>query len=59
MSKSLEYFIIGLGLASVLFALYGVVIREDEFLDALGGIVIGASLVGTVIINRNQKKKEE
>ncbi|WP_158091350.1 hypothetical protein [Tenacibaculum holothuriorum] len=58
MSKSLEYLIIGLGLASVLFALYGVVIREGEFLDALSGIVIGASLVGTVIINRNQKKEE-
>ena len=58
MSKSLEYFIIGLGLASVLFALYGIIIRGDEFLDALGGIVIGASLVGTVLINRNKKKEE-
>lgn len=54
MNKSTQYLIIGLGIASILFAVYGI-IRGNEFIDSLSGIVIGASLIGTVIFQKNKK----
>ncbi|WP_298495416.1 hypothetical protein [uncultured Algibacter sp.] len=56
MSKSLRNFIIGIGIVSILFALYGV-FKGGEFIDALSGIVIGASLIGAVLIEQNKNKK--
>ena len=54
MSKPLQSFIIGLGIASIVFALYGV-FNGDKFIEAIGGIVIGASLIGAIVINQNRK----
>ena len=56
MSKPLQNFIIGLGIASIVFALYGV-FNGGKFIEAIGGIVIGASLIGAIVINQNRKKK--
>lgn len=56
MSKNLKYFIIGIGIASILFAVYGI-IRGGKFIDALGGIIIGTSLIGSVIYENNKSKK--
>ncbi len=56
MSKTLKNFIVGIGIASILFALYGV-FKGGTFIDALGGIVIGASLIGAVLIEQNKNKK--
>jgi hypothetical protein len=58
MSKSLRNFIIGIGTASILFSLYRI-LRGGEFMDALGGIVIGVSLIGAIIIEQNKNKKAE
>ena len=58
MSKSLRSFIVGIGIASILFALFGVY-KGGEFIDALGGIVIGVSLIGAIIIEGNKNKKTE
>ena len=57
MSKSSINLIIGIGIVSILFAVYGIV-KGGEFIDALGGIVIGVSLIGTVLIEKNKAKKE-
>lgn len=54
MSKPLQSFIIGLGIASIVFALYGV-FNGGKFIEAIGGIVIGASLIGAIVINQNRK----
>ena len=56
MNKQAAYIVIGLGIASILFALYGM-IRGNSFTDALSGIIIGTALIGTVIIQRNKKTK--
>ena len=58
MSKSLRNLIIGIGIASLLFALYGV-FKGGEFMDALGGMVFGMSLIGAVLIEQNKNKKVE
>lgn len=58
MSKSLRNFIIGLGIASILFAVIGMY-NGGEFLDALGGIVIGTSLIGVVLIEQKKSKKSK
>lgn len=49
MNKQAEYIVLGLGIASILLALYGMT-RGDSFKDALGGIIIGTALLGTIII---------
>ena len=58
MSKSLRNFIVAIGIASILFALYWV-FKGGELMDALGGIVIGASLIGAILIEQNKNKKTE
>lgn len=55
MSKNLKNFIIGIGIASILFAIYGV-IKGGDFVDALGGIIIGASLIGSIIYENSKTK---
>ena len=55
MNKTTQKVIIGIGIASILFALYGIV-KGQEFIDALGGLVIGASLIGSVLIYNNKKE---
>jgi hypothetical protein len=56
MNKPLQSFIIGLGIASIVLALYGV-FKGGKFIEAIGGIVIGASLIGAIVINQNRNKK--
>ncbi len=56
MNKQAEYIVLGLGIASILFALYGM-IRGNLLTDVLSGIIIGTALIGTVIIQRNKKTK--
>ncbi|MCK8521049.1 hypothetical protein M0D21_05700 [Aquimarina sp. D1M17] len=56
MRKQTAYIIIGIGTASTLFAIYGM-IRGGKFIDALSGIIIGLALIGTVIIKRSKKGK--
>ena len=58
MSKTSRYIIIGIGIASILFAIYGT-LKGGELIDAVGGIVIGAALVGTVLIEQNKNKKAQ
>lgn len=55
MEKSTQSIVIGLGIASILFAVLGV-IRGGETIDAIIGITIGASLIGTILIERNKNK---
>lgn len=58
MSKTSRNLIIGIGIASILFSLYGI-IRGGEFMDALSGIIIGTALVGTVLIEQSKDKKKK
>ncbi len=58
MSKSTQNLIIGIGIASILFTVYGI-IKGGDFISALSGIAIGAALIGTVLIERNKNKKQE
>lgn len=55
MSKTTQNLVIGIGIASILFAVYGV-IRGGQLLDAVSGITIGAALIGTIIIENRKKK---
>ena len=54
MNKSFQYFIIGISLASIFFSLYAVY-QGQEFMNSVGGIVIGVSLLG-VLYFENKKK---
>jgi hypothetical protein len=58
MNKQTGYFIIGIGIASILAGVFGA-IRSGEFLDSISGVVIGASLIGTVIYERNKDDNTE
>ncbi len=58
MTKPTENLIVAIGAGSVLFSLFGV-ISGGEFLNALFGIMIGVSLIGVVLIERNKKKNKE
>lgn len=58
MRKSTQSIIIGIGLASILVAVYGI-IRGGELIDESSGILIGAALIGTVIIEQNRDKKSK
>lgn len=55
MSKTTQNLVIGIGIASILFAIYGV-IRGGELMDAVIGITIGVALIGTIIIENRKKK---
>jgi multisubunit Na+/H+ antiporter MnhF subunit len=56
MSKSSMNIIIGIGVLSILFSIYGI-ISGRELSDTLFGIVIGVSLIGTALIENNKSKK--
>ena len=58
MEKRTGYLLIGIGIASILAAAYGA-FRSGEAMDALSGVVIGASLIGVVLIERNKKSSKE
>ncbi len=58
MRKQTEYLLIGIGIASILAGIYAA-IRSGEFMDSLSGMVIGAALIGTVLIERNKKDNSE
>ncbi|CAL2101778.1 protein of unknown function [Tenacibaculum sp. 190130A14a] len=49
MSKTTQNLVVGIGIASILFAIYGI-IRGGELIDAVSGITIGVALIGTIII---------
>lgn len=56
MSKSLQYLIVVISIASIFFSLY-VIYQGQKVMDALGGVVIGVSLLGVLYFD-NYKKKE-
>jgi hypothetical protein len=55
MSKPLKYFIIAISLASIFFSIYAIA-QGQKFLDALGGILIGFSLLGVLYFEQNKKE---
>lgn len=57
MGKSLQYFLIGIAIASILFSLYGIIYRGEKFMDALSGIIIGVALLGSLFFENNKKQK--
>lgn len=56
MSKALQYFIIAISIASIFFSLYAI-FKGQKIMDALGGIIIGASLLGVLYFDNYKKKK--
>lgn len=58
MKKQTASLIIGIGITSILAGIYGAV-RSRELTDALSGVFIGVALIGTVIIERNKKDKDQ
>uniref|UniRef100_UPI00404B42C1 hypothetical protein n=1 Tax=Flavobacterium sp. TaxID=239 RepID=UPI00404B42C1 len=58
MNKQTASLIIGIGIASILAGIYTAV-RSGELMDSLSGVFIGVALVGTVILERNKKDKNE
>ncbi|WP_165872233.1 hypothetical protein [Tenacibaculum sp. M341] len=55
MSKTLQYFLIGLGIACILVSLIGIM-RGQKFLDVLPEIIIGVSLIISIFIEKRRKK---
>ncbi|MGR3810281.1 hypothetical protein [Jiulongibacter sp. NS-SX5] len=53
MSKNTISLLIGIGIASILAGVYAAY-RSGEFMDAVSGIFIGISLIGTVLIEKNK-----
>lgn len=53
MNKLLQYFVIGIAIASIGFALYAWY-NGGEFNDALSGIIIGFALLGGVFFKKKQ-----
>ncbi|XLS29623.1 hypothetical protein ACJD0Z_02105 [Flavobacteriaceae bacterium M23B6Z8] len=58
MNKQTASLIIGIGIVSILAGIYAGV-RSGEVMDSLSGVFIGVALIGTVLIERNKKEKEE
>lgn len=58
MRKQTEYLIIGIGIASILAGMY-VGVRMEEVINSASGVLIGIVLIGTVIIERNRKRKSQ
>lgn len=56
MSKPLQFLIIIISIASIFFSFYAI-FKGQKIMDALGGMVIGASLLGVLYFD-NYKKKE-
>ena len=56
MSKLLQYFIIVISIASIFFSLYAVY-NGQKFIDAIGGIIIGVSLLGVLYFENRKKTK--
>lgn len=56
MRKKTESIIIGIGIASILAGIYAGV-SSGELIDSLSGVFIGVALIGTLIIERNNKDK--
>lgn len=54
MKKQTASLIIGIGIASILAGAYGA-FRTGDIMESLSGIIIGVTLIGTVIIERNKK----
>lgn len=53
MNKSLRIIVIIIGVASILFSLYGV-IKGRGVTDAIGGITIGICLIGAIYFEKNK-----
>lgn len=58
MSKRTYYLIIGLGIVSILTGVYSA-IRTGDLSASIFGVVIGLSLIGTVVMERQRKDKAE
>ncbi|MCL7752539.1 hypothetical protein [Polaribacter sp. Z022] len=58
MSKPLKYLIIIISIASILFSFYAIY-KGQKIIDALGGILIGASLLGVLYFENYSNKKEK
>ncbi|MGB1284862.1 MAG: hypothetical protein ACPG44_10440 [Polaribacter sp.] len=56
MSKLFQYFIITISIASILFSLFNIY-KGQKFIDAIGGIVIGVSLLGVLYFENRKKDK--
>ncbi|MEE9408791.1 MAG: hypothetical protein V3V28_12030 [Polaribacter sp.] len=55
MSKPLQYFIILISIGSIFFSLYAI-FKGQKVLDALGGVVIGVSLLGVLYFEKRKKE---
>lgn len=58
MRKQTGYLIIGIGIASIIAAVYEAT-RTGEFMDSIAGVIIGVALIGTVVIEQNKKGKSQ
>ncbi|MDO6761810.1 hypothetical protein Q4566_16500 [Tamlana sp. 2_MG-2023] len=58
MRKQTEYLVIGIGIVSILAGIYGGV-RTGELMDSVSGVLIGITLIGAIIIERNRKSKSK
>ena len=56
MSKLFQYFIIAISIASIFFSLFNIY-KGQKFIDAIGGIVIGVSLLGVLYFENRKKDK--
>jgi hypothetical protein len=57
MKRQTGYLIIGIGIASILAGIYGAV-RSGDLMDSLSSVIIGVTLIGTVIVERNKKSSD-
>lgn len=58
MKKQTASLIIGIGIASIIAGVYSAY-RTGEIMESLSGVMIGVTLIGTVIFERNKKDKAE
>lgn len=58
MGKTTQGIVIGIGLASIIFAIVGLA-RGGEFMDSFSGFLIGGSLIVAILYERNKAKKKE
>jgi len=58
MKRQTGFLIIGIGIVSIFTGIWAA-FRSGELMDSLSGVFIGASLIGTVIIERNKKDQKD
>lgn len=55
MSKPLQYFIVVISIASIILSIY-TIYKTQIFFDGLGGIIVGAGLLGALYFDNYKKK---